>query len=228
MSRSLLIALAASFLLHAGIALSGYLVPEPAPTAPAEEEIPVIALDLPPPPEPEEPETFDNQLSGDPSEESAPASLAPPMLNDAPSAVLDSPFVQPIQPPPPPGLDRSAGDNLIIPVTTRPSLGTGKGLGQIFDLSALEKHPVPTFQARPQYPFELRRAGINGEVVVRFIVDSNGNVRDPRIIRSTNPAFEAPVLNAVLKWKFRPGEKGGVKVNTSNVEIRIPFNLNNE
>ncbi len=150
------------------------------------------------------------------------------MQTDVPSAVIDSPFVQQIQAPPPPGLARPSTGSIVIPTTTRPSITDGKGLGNIFDLASLEKRPAPISQPRPLYPFELRRAGISGEVIVRFIVDSSGNVRDPQIIRSTNPAFEGPVLDVVMKWKFRPGEKGGVKVNTRNVEIRIPFNLNNE
>src|SRR5688500_10923552 len=45
--------------------------------------------------------------------------------------------------------------------------------GQIFDISALDQTPVARFQARPQYPFEMRRAGIGGEVVVDFLVDTN-------------------------------------------------------
>lgn len=226
MSRNLLIALIVSLLLHGGAAFSGYLIPEPKEHIVVAEEIPTIALDLPPPPEPDEPETVENVV-GD-SEPVDIADIAPPMQNDVPSAVIDSAFVQQLQPVPPPSLTRPTSRGIVIPTATRPSLGTGKGMANLFDLAALDRHPTPTFQARPQYPFELRRAGISGEVVVRFIVDSNGNVREPYIIRSTNPAFEAPVLDAVLKWKFRPGEKGGAKVNTRNVEIRIPFNLNND
>ncbi len=149
------------------------------------------------------------------------------MQTDTPSAVIDSPFVQQIQAPPPPGLNRPTG-GIVIPTSTRPAIASGQGLANLFDLAALDRRPSPTFQARPQYPFEMRRSGISGEVVVRFVVDSSGNVRDPFIVRSSNPAFESSVLDAVLKWKFRPGEKGGVKVNTRNVEILIPFNLNAE
>lgn len=218
MSRDLLIAIFASILLHGGFALSGYFgngKPAPAPKA---EEIPTIAIDLPPP-EPEEPEVVDNTTDA-PAEV---ADLAPPMQNDVPSAVIDSPFVQQIQAPPPPGLNRPTG--IVIPTSTRPSVTAGSGLKNLFDLAALDKKPTPTFQPKPPYPFELKRSGIEGEVVVGFIVDSQGAVVDPFIVRSTNPGFEATVLATVAKWRFKPGQKGGAAVNTRNVQILLPFTL---
>ena len=219
MSRDLVIAIFFSLLLHGGLAFSGYFGGgRPAPAAKAE-EIPTIALDIPPP-EPEEPETVDNTTEA-PAEA---ADLAPPMQNYVPSAVIDSPFVQPFQPPPPPGLNRSTG-SIVIPTNTRPAVGAGAGLKNIFDLAALDKKPTPTFQPKPPYPFELKRSGIEGEVFVKFIVDSLGNVIDPVIIRSSNPGFEASVLTTVVKWRFKPGQKGGVAVNTRNVQILIPFTL---
>lgn len=224
MRRDLVIAILVSILLHGGLALTG-LLPKAAPAKPAKaEEVPTIELTLPPPPEPEEPEIVENTVSDAPQET---ASLAPPMQADSISAVIDSPFVQQIQAPPPPGLSTSVGA-ITIP-TGRPVTGSGGSkLTNVFDLSALDKHPVPTFQARPPYPFEMKRAGINGEVLVRFIVDAKGNVLDPVIVRSTNPAFEETVLTTVLKWRFRPGQKGGANVNTRNVQILIPFKLSTE
>lgn len=220
MSRNAFIAIFLSLLLHAGVAFSGYLMPEEDAVVIEADETPTIALDLPPPPEPEEPELVDNVVSDAPAEV---AELAPPMQNDLPSAVIDSAFVQQIQAPPPPDLNRSAA-GIIIPTNTRPVVAA-KPMANLFDLAALDKKPVPTFQAMPQHPVELKRAGIEGEVHVRFIVDAQGNVREPTIVRSSNPAFDEAVFAALAKWKFRPGEKGGAKVNTRNVQIVIPFTL---
>jgi periplasmic protein TonB len=223
MSRNAFIAIFLSLLLHAGVAFSGYLMPEEDAVAIEADETPTIALDLPPPPEPEEPELVDNVISDAPSEV---AELAPPMQNDLPSAAIDSPFIQQIQAPPPPGMNRpSAG--IVIPTNTRPAVAA-KPMANLFDLAALDKKPVPTFRAMPQYPIDLKRAGTEGEVHVRFIVDAQGNVREPVILRSTNPGFDEAVLVALSKWKFRPGEKGGAKVNTGNVQIVIPFSLKTE
>ena len=219
MSRDLILAILASILIHAGLAVSGYVFKDKPVPAAKTEEMPTIALELPPP-KPEEPETVDNTAEA-PAEV---ADLAPPMQNDLPSAVIDSPFVQQIQAPPPPGLTRPTG-NIVIPASPRPSVGAGAGLRNIFDLAALDKKPTPTFQPKPPYPFELKRSGIEGEVVVSFMVDSLGNVVDPAVVRSTNPGFDTAVLSTVAKWRFKPGQKGGVAVNTRNVQILIPFSL---
>lgn len=221
MSRDLIIAILASILIHGGLAGSSYLFKDKAVVVIVDEAIPTIALDLPPPPEPDEPDIVEDAVSDAPAEL---ADLAPPMQNDIPSAVIDSPFVQQIQAPPPPGLNRPTG-SITIPTSTRPSVTAGKGLGNLFDLAALDKRPTPTVQPQPQYPFELKRSGIEGEVLVSFIVDSTGSVRDPFVVRSSNPAFDEAVLTTVLRWKFRPGQKGGVAVNTRNVQILIPFKL---
>lgn len=225
MSRNLLIALIVSLLLHTGAALSGYLVPEPQEVAAAEPEIPTIMLDLPPPPEPDEPEIMEDALVSD--EPVDLADIAPPMQTDVPSAVIDSPFVQPLQAPPPPGLNRPSGGNIVIPTATRPSIGTGRSLGNIFDLAALDQRPEARVRINPVYPFDMRRSGLRGEVLVGFIVDSEGTVRDPYIVRSSNPGFEQAALDAVLKWRFRPGKKGGANVST-RVQQPLIFNLQNE
>ncbi len=56
---------------------------------------------------------------------------------------------------------------------------------EIFEISKLDQTPRPKFQARPRYPEALRTAGVTGEVVVDFVVEANGDVRDARAIRSS-------------------------------------------
>lgn len=221
MSRHFIIALLASILLHGGAAASGYFMkkkPDEAAPVPA---IPTIELDMPPPPEPEKPEVVEDVPTEAPTEV---ADMAPPMQNDVPSAVIDSQFVQQVQAPPPPGLNRPSG-NIVIPTNTRPAVSGGKALGAIFDISSLDQRPEARVRIKPVYPFEMRRAGVKGEVVVGFILDTNGDVRDPYIIRSSSPAFEQPAIDAVLKWKFKPGKKGGAAVNT-RVSQQLSFSLN--
>lgn len=225
MSRNFILAILASVIIHGGVAVSSYFVKEPVVAVVVAEEIPTIALDLPPPPEPDEPEIVEDVVSDAPAEIS---DIAPPMQTDLPTAVIDSPFVQRIQAPPPPGLNRPAGSIAsTIPTITRPAVGTGRSIGEIFDLGSLDQRPDARVRPPPVYPFEMRRSGLRGEVTVGFIVDSNGNVLDPYIISSSNPGFEDAAIQAVLKWKFRPGRKGGAAVNT-RVAQPLTFNLNAE
>jgi protein TonB len=84
--------------------------------------------------------------------------------------------------------------------------------------------PVAVFQARPVYPFEMARAGIQGEVVVAFIVDKEGIPRELHAQKSSNPAFEGAAIAAVAKWRFRPGTFDGKPVNTG-MSVPIVFSL---
>lgn len=93
---------------------------------------------------------------------------------------------------------------------------------QAFDLKMLDRVPTVKFQARPEYPVNLRKAGVTGEVVVDFIVDIEGNVVNAFALRSTQKEFEAPAVAAVSQWKFKPGEKGGRKVHT-HMQVPIVF-----
>jgi periplasmic protein TonB len=215
MSRDLLVAALVSLALHTGIAFSGRLFKEQPAGPPPKLEIPTIALDLPPPPEPEEPEPMENTLSEAPSDA---ADLAPPMLNDIPSASMDSPFPQPPQAPPPPGLTRRSDAPIPIPVGP-PRTGTGAGFGKIFSLGDLDQKVEPRVRPLPVFPFEMRRSGQSGEVFLEFIVDAQGNVRDPVVIRSSHRAFEQAAIDAVLKWKFKPGKKAGAAVSTRTSQL---------
>lgn len=96
-----------------------------------------------------------------------------------------------------------------------------------FEISQLEQAPVARFQVRPQYPFALRRDGVAGEVVVDFIIDANGDVQSAYAVRSSRKEFEAAAVQAVTKWKFRPGRKGGRAVS-AHMQVPIMFTLNEE
>ncbi|MEO6003239.1 MAG: TonB family protein [Opitutus sp.] len=88
--------------------------------------------------------------------------------------------------------------------------------------ATVDRFPKPTFRAAPAYPAELYKLGIEGEVVVSFVVGSDGLVHDAVAARSTRPEFEASALEAVSQWKFDPGVKGGRQVNT---RLEIPINF---
>lgn len=81
-------------------------------------------------------------------------------------------------------------------------------------MGQLDRMPVVTDRRAPTYPFALRDANIPGSVVVEFVIDGEGKVRDPKVVRSSAKDFEAPTLAAVEQWKFAPGMKNGRVVAT--------------
>jgi len=171
------------------------------------------------PPEPPEVKKQEEELP--PEDDAVQVNLAPPSLVDIPTIVPDATFVQQIAPPPPPGIEQARGVVTIPPA--RPA-GFGRGLGQVFDVSQLDQMPAVRVQQNPLYPYEMRQAGIAGEVNVSFIVDTNGDVHDVYVVNSTRREFELPALQAVNHWKFRPGRRGGHAVNT-RMSVPIGFVL---
>jgi protein TonB len=67
-----------------------------------------------------------------------------------------------------------------------------------------------------EYPGLMRDAGINGEVVVRFVVRADGTV-DPRtvaVLRSTDEAdlFATAARRVLRRLRFHPATRDGVAV----------------
>jgi TonB family protein len=85
-----------------------------------------------------------------------------------------------------------------------------------------QRQPVVTKIVRPIYPQALRLTRQTGEVVVDFLVDSTGRVRNPFVVRSTHPAFSDRALVAVRQWIFLPGVRNGSAV-TTHMQVPIQF-----
>lgn len=68
--------------------------------------------------------------------------------------------------------------------------------------------------ATPAYPDVLRQAGIEGEVVVSFVVDTSGRVEvnSFKVIRATHEFFTNAVKNALPRMRFIPAELGTHRV----------------
>lgn len=74
----------------------------------------------------------------------------------------------------------------------------------------------------PKYPDALRRAGIDGTVVVKFVVDTLGRV-DPatiEVLSSTHSQFTAAVRATIDRLRFYPATAAGRRVRAAAV---MPF-----
>lgn len=67
---------------------------------------------------------------------------------------------------------------------------------------------------RPRYPSELQRAGIEGSLLVQFVVDSTGRVDEKTLSFPTGaqPGFLRAVRDALLRSRFFPAELAGIRV----------------
>jgi protein TonB len=97
--------------------------------------------------------------------------------------------------------------------------GTAKGVGsgppvdmnQPFFEFQVEKPVVPNGGSVPRYPDILRSAGVEGEVLAQFVVDTSGRVEmnSFKVLRSSHDLFVAAVRQALPGMKFIPAEVGG-------------------
>lgn len=214
MNRDLIIGIVVSLALHATIGFAFNRKTEVKATVVKEEEA-VVQFEMPP--LEEEPEEKVEELN----EEVVENIMAPPSLVDLPSVVPVNAFTQPIQPPPPPGITANKGA-ITIPVN-KPGANFGKGISNLFNVGDLDQQPVARVRPAPAYPYDMRRAGINGSVVVEFIINTEGDVIQTQVVKSSHREFEMPALQAVQKWKFKPGRKGGRVVNVRASQL-LEFN----
>lgn len=227
MRRELIIGLLVSALIHGGLGwgdkVYGMIFGKTTKKVAQQTQAAEVEIYVPPPLPPEPPDPSESQ------EENVDVSqIAPPSLMEVPGNVQVDSFTQTIAPPPPPSLGRPEGGVMTIPKGPPGGGRVTSGLKDVFDISDLDQKPTERgMRAAPNYPFEMKRAGISGEVTLQFIVDTDGNVRDVVVIKSSHREFEAPSIQAVQKWKFRPGRKGGRAVNT-RMQIPLAFTLSED
>ncbi len=207
--RNLAYAAAVSVLLIAGFAWVGEITHYIPPLHGTAREDPYPPFTLKPePPDPVE----DEAPREKPREE-----IAVPQQQDYPKTAKIDDFITPIEPPHP-VVDTSVDR---IPI----GFDTSKGPGHpTFSLSQLDQPPTATYNARPVYPDSMRRDHVSGEVLVDFIVDPSGKVRNATAVHSSQREFEESACAAVSKWKFRPGIKNGHPVYV-HMQVPIVFTL---
>jgi periplasmic protein TonB len=95
--------------------------------------------------------------------------------------------------------------------------------GTPWSATDVERMAVPLEDnPRPRYPFSLLSMGVEGNVVVQFVVDSTGkaDMRSLRIVRSTHELFARAVRAVLPRLRFLPAEVGGNRVD---VLVEQPF-----
>lgn len=80
------------------------------------------------------------------------------------------------------------------------------------------KGGLASLQKDIEYPKRARIAGIEGRVIVQFIVNEEGNVEDPHVIRGIGGGCDEEALRVIKSAKFIPGRQRGVPV-------RVRFSL---
>jgi periplasmic protein TonB len=80
-----------------------------------------------------------------------------------------------------------------------------------FDATQVERAVVSLPGGAPAYPEMLRSAGVEGQVLVQFVVDTLGRAEPGSVIvlSTTHELFAQAVRSAIPRLRFRPAEIGG-------------------
>ena len=79
---------------------------------------------------------------------------------------------------------------------------------------------------KPVYPASATRRGQQGTVVLLLTIDTQGNVSNARIAKSSGfPALDAAVLKVAPEWEFYPFTRDGVPVSRT-INWPYEFKLN--
>lgn len=83
---------------------------------------------------------------------------------------------------------------------------------QVNELPAVESRPD---SLRPFYPEAARRRGVQGDVVLRLLVDADGSLAKVDVIADPGAGLGAAGARAIRQFRFRPGKVDGKAVATS-------------
>jgi protein TonB len=114
-------------------------------------------------------------------------------------------------------LGRRAAPAPIGPEASRPVLGDQPATAATADRPAALLAPP-----RPQYPEQLRAAGVTGRVIVRLVVDTTGRVEPASIVirEASHDLFARAVRVVLPSLRFVPAEVGSRRVR---MLVDLPF-----
>jgi protein TonB len=213
MDRSMIVSLSIAAALHAGVLFGFGRGPAPK-IGKAEPPSPRILLTM----QPDEPEPEDTT----PKEEKTTASMAALVRSPEPPprpepTLFQQKFV--------PEVESNIPVQSLRDVNLDPTARIGDAARSGLTLKDLDNSPRARVQIPPPYPAEARRTGMSGKVLVEFVVDESGHVVEPRIVNSTDAAFNDTTLRTLLKWRFEPGRKNGRNVRF-RMALPLEFSLN--
>jgi TonB family protein len=109
-----------------------------------------------------------------------------------------------------------------------PGYGSGPGGGGVTGggggFSGSVTEPVLLWKIEPEYTDEARRAKIQGTVVLHIEVDTRGQAQNITVRQSLGLGLDERAIEAVQRWRFRPGYRNGKPWVTAAM-VQVNFRL---
>lgn len=103
--------------------------------------------------------------------------------------------------------------------------GSGGGFGGgAYRIGGGVSAPTILSKVEPEYSEEARKAKWQGTVVLSLVVDDQGRPQGLKVVRSLGLGLDQKAIEAVEKWRFRPGMKDGKPVPVM-ATIEVNFRL---
>jgi len=103
--------------------------------------------------------------------------------------------------------------------------GTGGGYGGgLMSVGGGVTAPQLMHSVEPEFTEDARRADYQGDVLIKLIVDSQGNPQDVRLVGHLGMGLDEKAIEAVRQYKFRPAMYQGHPVSVQIV-IDVAFHL---
>ncbi len=84
----------------------------------------------------------------------------------------------------------------------------------VYDIEEVDEKPHPVKIIEPEYPEEARRGKMEGELLLKIIVNVDGSVSEVAVLKGPE-IFHKAASDAVLQWRFRPAVHEGRVVPVS-------------
>lgn len=104
-----------------------------------------------------------------------------------------------------------------------PGEGGGVG-GGVFTVGGGVSAPILLSKIEPEYSEEARKAKYQGTVLLYVEVDPSGKAINMKVMHSLGLGLDEKAMEAVRKWKFKPGYKAGKPVTVA-AQIEVNFRL---
>ncbi|MCX6604316.1 MAG: TonB family protein [Acidobacteria bacterium] len=103
--------------------------------------------------------------------------------------------------------------------------GSGGGMGGgVYRIGGGVSAPSLLSKVEPEYSEEARKAKFQGTVVLYVVVDEKGQPQQLRVVRPLGLGLDEKAIEAVQKWRFRPGFKDGKPVPVA-ATVEVNFRL---
>lgn len=115
-------------------------------------------------------------------------------------------------------------DDAMVDMPPPPPPGSGEEEEEILEFYMVEQKPELVHSVNPVYPEIARKAGLNGKVFLKFLVDKTGRVSNVTVLRGQE-IFRQAAIDAILQFKFKPAQQNDRPVSVWMTQP-ISFRLN--